>query len=112
MKPPRRLTLDDSNDAPFAWLPDSRTVLFRSDRRGTLALFKQRIDIDSAEVLVSGKENVYIPRLSGDQQWILYSAQSLQPPAVSPSVKVPRRLMRLPVFRRAAKGGVSIAGCF
>jgi Tol biopolymer transport system component len=62
MKPPRRLTLDDSNDAPFAWLPDSRTVLFRSDRRGTLALFKQRIDSDSAEVLVSGKENVYIPR--------------------------------------------------
>ena len=34
--PPRRLTLDERNDAPTAWTPDSKAILFHSDRSGKL----------------------------------------------------------------------------
>jgi hypothetical protein len=35
MKPPKRLTFDDHYDAPSAWTPDSKAVLFSSDRKAT-----------------------------------------------------------------------------
>ncbi len=34
LDPPRRLTVSDTRDLPNAWTPDSRTVLFESDRTG------------------------------------------------------------------------------
>jgi serine/threonine protein kinase len=94
MKPPHRLTLDESNDAPFDWMPDSKSVLFVSDRNGPSAIFKQLIDRDSAEIVVSGKERAFQPRLSADRQWILYLSQAQALPGTpSPAT----RLMRMPV---------------
>ncbi len=36
---PRRLTLDQRNDTPGAWMPGSKTVLFLSDRSGPSGIY-------------------------------------------------------------------------
>jgi Tol biopolymer transport system component len=90
-KTPRRLTLDANGSIATAWLSDSRTVPFVSNRNGTWALFKQAIDETTAEVLVEG-HSLYLPRLSADGSQLLYLSQT--DPA-DPSV--PISLMRLPV---------------
>jgi DNA-binding winged helix-turn-helix (wHTH) protein/Tol biopolymer transport system component len=43
---PRRLTLDERFNMPFAWTPDSKAVIFSSDRSGTFSLYKQALDED------------------------------------------------------------------
>ena len=42
----RRLTLDENENIPWSWTPDSTAVLFSSDRNGTREIFKQAIDQD------------------------------------------------------------------
>jgi Tol biopolymer transport system component len=73
MNPPRRLTSDEASDEPSEWTADSKAVMFTSDRNGTLSIFKQRIDQDSAEPVVTGPHDVGLPLLSPDGAWILYS---------------------------------------
>ena len=41
---PQQLTLDERRDFPFSWTPDSKAVLFASDRDGIYHIFKQQID--------------------------------------------------------------------
>jgi DNA-binding winged helix-turn-helix (wHTH) protein/Tol biopolymer transport system component len=90
-KTPRRLTLDANGNMATAWMSDSRTVLFVSNRNGTWTLFKQALDETTADVLVEG-HSIYLPRLSADGSQVLYLSQT--DPA-DPSV--PISLMRLPV---------------
>jgi Tol biopolymer transport system component len=86
---PQRLTLDDWNDIPFEWTPDSQAVIFVSDRDGPYHIFKQRIDQTVAELLVGGDEQGTVPRLAPDNSTLLYVVW----PTVSDSV-TPTRLMR------------------
>ena len=72
MKPPQRLTLDDSLDIPQAWTPDGREILFSSDRNGNLDTFKQALDQRTAEAILSGRGDQSDARLSSDGAWILY----------------------------------------
>jgi DNA-binding winged helix-turn-helix (wHTH) protein/Tol biopolymer transport system component len=90
-KAPKRLTLDANGNLAEAWLSDSKTVLFVSNRNGTWALFKQAIDETTAEVLVEG-HSITLPRLSADGSQVLY--QSRADPA---NYSLPVSLMRLPV---------------
>ncbi len=90
-KAPRRLTLDTNGNMATAWLSDSRTVLFVSNRNGTWALFKQAIDETMADILVEG-HSLFLPRLSADGSQVLYLSQT--DPADS---SVPKFLMRVPV---------------
>ena len=71
---PRRLTLDERGDNPTAWTPDSKAVLFQSDRSGKWAIYKQALDDDSAEpIVVSAQLEVdENARLSPDGKWIVY----------------------------------------
>jgi eukaryotic-like serine/threonine-protein kinase len=69
---PRRLTLDDRNDEPGAWTRDSRTIVFGSNRAGSLDVFKQRIDEATAESLVIAPEIDGDPRVTPDGAWVLY----------------------------------------
>lgn len=96
---PVRLTLDDRMDWPGGWFPDSRTLLFYSDRGGNFNIFKQRVNERAAEEIVSDPlEEKRAPQLSPDSKWLLYLAwpntQSDEPPPSG-------RLMRVP-----ASGGV------
>jgi Tol biopolymer transport system component len=91
LNPPRRLTNDEANDMPTAWTPDSRAVLFGSDRNGPWGIFKQEINQDTAEAVVAGSQhNAASGRLSADGAWILYPED---PVTFSPSTP----LMRVPV---------------
>jgi WD40 repeat protein len=73
MTTPRRLTLDENANEPASWLPDSKSILFLSDRDGVWKLFRQRIDETVAEVAVEAKNIVAtIPRLSADGSEILF----------------------------------------
>ena len=72
MNLPRRLTNDDAIDQVYAWMPDSKAVLFDSDRNGTRGIFKQRISEDAAEALTTGEKEAWLPRVSADTAWIFY----------------------------------------
>jgi len=69
---PRRLTLDDLDDQPSDWTPDSKSVLFFSNRNGTYDIFRQSIDETTAQALVENKRNKIRPRMSPDGNWVLY----------------------------------------
>ena len=69
---PQRLTLDDRQDIPFDWTPDSKAVLFISDRTGTFSLYRQEINQPVPELLVGGDRPVITPRLSPDGSQLLY----------------------------------------
>ena len=83
---PWRLTLSDSFDHGYDWTPDSKSVLFDSDRNGTWDTFKQALDQRTAEKLVA---DAVRPAMGPDGVSILYFTN---PP--------PSRIMR-----RALAGG-------
>jgi len=89
---PRRLTLDDRDDYPFAWTPDSKYVLFVSNRDGPYHIFKQALDQTEPEVLVGGDMWAYLPRLTPDGSSLLYYVSRKMSDTPSP---VP--LMRMPL---------------
>jgi len=90
----RRLTFDEHSEWPERWTPDSRAVVFWSDRNGSWDIFKQTLDKDAdAELLPLGSEPKYYSSFSPDGQWILYMAL---PEARLPGGSVPVRIMRVP----------------
>jgi Tol biopolymer transport system component len=68
---PRRLTLDDRNDFPTTWTSDSRAVIFWSDRNGKNQIFKQNLDQQTAETMIAGPEDAWMPRMTPDGKFIL-----------------------------------------
>jgi len=68
----RRLTLDENENNPFAWTPDSKAVLFNSDRNGTSEIFRQVTDQPLAESLTTSAEQLLQPRVTSDGSEILY----------------------------------------
>jgi Tol biopolymer transport system component len=70
---PRRLTLDENPSMVTDWTPDSRAVLFVSNRNGTYKLFRQGVDQAVPEVLVEGR-GIVLPRVSPDGTQVLYLA--------------------------------------
>jgi eukaryotic-like serine/threonine-protein kinase len=90
----RRLTFDEHFEWPERWTPDSRAVVFWSDRNGSWDIFKQTLDKNAAaELLPLGSEPKYYASFSPDGQWILYMAL---PEARLPGGSVPVRIMRVP----------------
>jgi eukaryotic-like serine/threonine-protein kinase len=92
---PRRLTLDERNDYASAWTPDSKAVIFQSDRSGNRHIFKQALDQDSAERIVTGPGVEDSARMSPDGSWILYLRAAKEDDLDNTSVPV--QLMRVPV---------------
>jgi len=68
----KRLTLDESLNLPFSWTPDSKAVLFVSDRNSTIDIFKQASDERVAESVMTSKEQLSVPRMTSDGSEILY----------------------------------------
>jgi Tol biopolymer transport system component len=87
-----RLTYDTRTDFPGAWLPDSETVLFESDRTGAFRLYAQRLQDRTARELDTGQGSAVLPQASPDGKWILYVA--------APN-GAPHQLLRI-----AAAGGI------
>ena len=88
---PKLLTLDERQDFPYDWTPNSKSVVFASDRDGAYHIFRQDIDKTTAELLMGGSEDLTGPRLSSDRSSILY----LVMPKLGSSAPV--RIMRIPI---------------
>ena len=75
----RRLTLDDNYNLPSAWTPDSREVLFSSERPLNRVMYRQAIDPGSAAQVVtpSVNTNFYLAGLSPDRTGILLEGEPL-----------------------------------
>jgi serine/threonine protein kinase len=69
---PRPLTIDQQADMPFAWTPDSKAVIFLSDRNGHAGVFKQGLDKEAPETLAIAGEGQVGARVSSDGLWLLY----------------------------------------
>jgi len=95
---PRRFTLDDSNDFPTNWMPDSKTILFTSDRSGSFDIFRQALDQRTPEAIVSGPDDESGPTgVTPDGAWFYYIVEP----------KGRRGLLQGPaVMRIAASGGL------
>jgi len=90
-KTPRRLSLDESTNHVYAWTPDSRTVLFSSNRSGTTKLYRQAIDQAVPEVLVEGR-GLFLARLNPDGTRVLFvdGFNTLDP-------ALPQRILSVPL---------------
>ena len=85
----RRLTTEQRADWPGGWGPDSKWLLFESDRTGRMSIFQQPLESSSAESVLADQDENRSPSLSPDGQWILYLARRSETPQA--------RLMRLPI---------------
>ena len=92
---PRRITFTEADELPAAWTADSKAVIFFSDRNGHWGVFKQALDQDSAEVLVTGAKGAEAdsPRISPDGTWLLYQELTEKTDRLWPMA----RLMRVPI---------------
>ncbi len=88
---PRRLTLEEGRNHPWAWTADNEAVILESDRSRHFGIYRQAPGQDTAEAIVTGSE-AWAPLVSPDGHWILY--------LVYPRVRgsdTPVRLMRAPI---------------
>ena len=72
LRTPQRLTLDERRDLPWAWTPDSKQVLFGSDRDGAFHIFRQAPDQATPELLVGGWQQSVLTRLTPDGTQIVF----------------------------------------
>ena len=95
LTPPRKLTFSEGYNTPTDWTSDSKAVIFNSDRNGHWGIYKQELNRDSPETLVTSEARLG-GRTSPDGKWILYFST---PNGNSPSYSrvSPQRLMRIPV---------------
>jgi hypothetical protein len=93
LTPPRRLTLDERADFPYSWTPDSKSVIFVSDRNGSYNIYREGINDAAPELLAGGSEDMIIARLRPDNRNILYL---VTPPGGETSTGIVR-LMRIPL---------------
>jgi Tol biopolymer transport system component len=75
----RRLTLDDNYNLLLAWTPDSREVIYSSQRASKWLVFRQALDRDSAPQLVTPADdkNFLVARLSPDGAWMLLEGRAI-----------------------------------
>jgi DNA-binding winged helix-turn-helix (wHTH) protein/Tol biopolymer transport system component len=97
MQPPRRLTFSEVHDLPNGWTPDGKAVIITSDRNGQYELFKQALDRETVQPLVTGAPGVFNPCLSPDGAWVLYEVVPEAYPASYFGTSTPISLMRVPV---------------
>ena len=75
----RRLTLDDNYNLLLAWTPDSREVIYSSQRASNWLIYRQPLNPGSAPQLItpSGDTNFLVARLSPDGDWILLEGRAI-----------------------------------
>jgi DNA-binding winged helix-turn-helix (wHTH) protein/WD40 repeat protein len=70
--PPRRFTLDDYDDFPFAWASDSSKVFLTIDTPHSGSILQQSLGEDQAEPIMTGSNVVGPVRLTPDGASLLY----------------------------------------
>jgi serine/threonine protein kinase len=88
---PRHFTLSEGFDWPAGWTADSRALIFSSNRTGQFGIYKQDLEGDDAEPLLTQSESMRDARVSADGKWVLYlvPTKAGEPPAPEPLMRVP-----------------------
>jgi Tol biopolymer transport system component len=74
---PRRFTFDPASELDALWSPDGRTIVFNSNRKGRLDLYRKSADGTGAEELLYADDIGKFPSSwSPDGRFLLYSANS------------------------------------
>jgi len=75
----RRLTPDDNYNLLMAWTPDSREVIYSSQRASNWLIYRQPLNPSSAPQLITpaGDKNFLVARLSPDGDSILLEGQAI-----------------------------------
>jgi DNA-binding winged helix-turn-helix (wHTH) protein/dipeptidyl aminopeptidase/acylaminoacyl peptidase len=102
----RRLTLDESDDLPAFWTPDSQAVVFFSNRNGKFQVFRQRLDQSVPELLSLLSEEAFYPRFGGP--WIYF--RSVPAARRGLSWTEPLTLRRIPMNGGASNDVIRDAG--
>ncbi|WP_433965010.1 protein kinase domain-containing protein [Tunturiibacter gelidiferens] len=93
--PPKHLTLTAAEEFPSAWSPDSKSIIFVSNRDRTWGFYRQPLNEGPATLIQTGIDSEglgYIfPRVSPDGKWLIYAAF---PKAYEPGNRVD--LLRVP----------------
>jgi serine/threonine protein kinase len=98
---PTLLTLSEGENMPMGWTWDGKAVIFESNRTGQIGIFKQALDTDTPDAIVTDAEN---PRISADGRWIFYLTLPKNGGAVTS-----RQIMRVPITGGPSQPVVSVA---
>jgi Tol biopolymer transport system component/DNA-binding winged helix-turn-helix (wHTH) protein len=71
-----KLTLDEQQNRPYDWTPDSKAIFFISNREGGFHIFRQQPGQAAPEMVVGGTDMINIVRLNADGTELLYLAES------------------------------------
>jgi serine/threonine protein kinase len=78
-------------DFPLDWTPDGKQVVFKSNRNGHFEIFRQSLDGDTAEMILTGSIDDADARVSPDGNWLIYLALTME------DVAGPLKVMRVPL---------------
>jgi eukaryotic-like serine/threonine-protein kinase len=87
----RHLTLSESSDFFGDWTPDSKSIVFWSNRDGQNAIYRQRLDDDMPQLLVTSRDQLGVGCVSPDGKWSIYflAKESKDPRQQAQLMRVP-----------------------
>jgi serine/threonine protein kinase len=88
---PRRFAPSEGRDNPLDWTGDSKEIIFSSNRDGHVGIFRQSLNGDTAEPLVTGPNDGADGRVSPDGAWLVYFVSTVKDP------NAPLQVMRAPL---------------
>lgn len=91
----RRFPQAEGSEHAGSFTPDSKAIIFGSERSGTPGIYREGLDDPSAELLMLDPAGIRGPYSTPDGKWILYFQQTGRPAALGPE----------PVMRVPASGG-------
>jgi serine/threonine protein kinase len=94
---PRRFASSEGQDDALDWTADGKEIIFSSNRNGYVELFKQSLEGDTAEALITGHYDEVDARVSPDGAWLLYHAEKNE------DSKSPKQILRTPVAGGASQ---------
>src|SRR5262249_4158090 len=95
----RHFTLEDSDEVIADWTPDSKAVIIARSRRDHYSLYKQPLDSDTPEPIVSSVAGglVNYAEMTPDGKWIIAFIWPVVDGTVQEHPSVPLPLVRIPM---------------
>ena len=94
----RHFTLNESRDVLADWSLDGKSIIFWSNRNGLMGIYKQQLEEDAAEKLVTAQTGLSACCVTPDGRWFIY----LLDPESTASSRSPQ-LMRVPITGGASE---------